>query len=135
MQLVIVGGRNKGVVDRAGSILGALHFLLSLAIGQFDGGEPLIRQVRNKILIIIIRFEAIEGHEVGPAGWSGLGAGKNGFEQVVVDHMKLGANMICPEVPNEPDRAGMERRGAHVLSLSRPRLPLGYLSSILEPRL
>jgi hypothetical protein len=59
----------------------------------------------------------------------------DGFEEVIIDHMKLGANVVCLEIANEADRTGMQRRGAHVLTLLRPRFPLWHLSSILEPRL
>jgi hypothetical protein len=109
-------------------------FLL-LALGQFNGGEPFVRQGRNKIGITVVGFEADESEEVGPRCWGFRGASMNGFEQVVVEDMELRANVIRTKVTNEAHGAGVQRKCTHVLSLTRPRLPFGYLSSILEPRL
>jgi hypothetical protein len=134
-RFVAVGFGDVGVVKRGFSILRALSLLLLLALGQFNEGEPFIRQGRNKIGIIIVRFEAVEIEEVGPRCWGFRGASVNGFEQVVVDNMELRANVIRTKVTNEAHCAGAQRRCIHVLSLTRPRLPFGYLFSILEPRL
>jgi hypothetical protein len=57
------------------------------------------------------------------------------LKEVIIDHVELGANVISPKVANEANSAGVQGRSAHVLSLSRPRLPLWYFPSILEPRL
>jgi hypothetical protein len=106
-----------------------------LSLRQFDRGEPFVRKSGDKILIIEIGSETAEGEEIGPRGWGLRGARVDCFKQVVVDDMELRADVVGAQVPNESDCAGMKRGRTHVLPLSRPRLPLGYLASVLEPRL
>jgi hypothetical protein len=56
-------------------------------------------------------------------------------ELIIIDTMELRRDAMGVQVPNESDRTGVQRRSAHILSPSRPRLPLGKLPSILETRL
>ena len=57
------------------------------------------------------------------------------MEPIVIDTMELRRDAMGVKVPNESDRTGVQRRSAHILSPSRPRLPLGKLPSMLETRL
>ena len=55
-------------------------------------------------------------------------------EEIVVNNMKLRTDLESTKIAYQPDGAGMKRRGSHILSLTRPRLPLRYFLSILKPR-
>jgi hypothetical protein len=58
-----------------------------------------------------------------------------GLKEIILHDVKSRTDMVGPQVANEPDGAGVQGRRTHVLPLARARLPLGYLSYILEPRL
>jgi hypothetical protein len=125
---LIIGGKGR-------SILRAPRLLLVLFLRQFDWSEPLIRQGGDKILIVVIGLEAIERKKVRPRGRGFRITGMNRFKQVIIDDVKLRADVAGAKISDKTNGASVQRRSPHVLALSRPRLPLGYLSSILEPRL
>jgi hypothetical protein len=52
----------------------------------------------------------VEGVKVIPRSGSFRGASVNGFEKVVVDDMKLGANVIRTKVTNEAHCVSVQRR-------------------------
>jgi hypothetical protein len=57
------------------------------------------------------------------------------LEEVIVDNVELGADMVRTKVTNESNSTSMEGAWPHILSLARPRFPLRHFPSILEPRL
>jgi hypothetical protein len=90
------------------SILGTLDLFLSLMLGEFNQSEPFIRQIGDKVFIIIVGFKTIKSKQVGPPGWSFQSTGLDGFKQVIIHDMKLGADVICPEILNEANRASVQ---------------------------
>jgi hypothetical protein len=108
--------------------------IVLLPDGEFHGSEPFIGEGGNKIIVIIVGLKATKGKKVGPRGRGFGGTRVNGIKRIVVNDMELRADVVGSKVANEPHSAGVERGCPHILTLSRPRLPLGYLSSILEPR-
>ena len=126
---------NVWIVLTRESILRAASVVVLLTLGQFNRSEPFVSQQRDKVFIIKVGFETMKENQVGPRGRDGRGTGVNGLEEIVVNNVKLGADVIRSKVTNESNSTSMKRAGAHVLSLARPRLPLGHFPSILEPRL
>jgi hypothetical protein len=62
----------------------------------------------DKILVIVIGLEAIEGEEVRPRGGSFRLAGMHRLEQVVVYHVKLRADVVGATITNKTNGASME---------------------------
>jgi hypothetical protein len=109
-----------------------VELFLTLAVGKLDGSEPFIGQGGDEILIIIVGLKPIKGKKVGPGSWSFVSAGVDSFKEIVIDDVKLGADVIGAKIANQADGTGVKRGRSHVLSLTRPRLPLRYFASILE---
>jgi hypothetical protein len=95
-----------------------VSLLLLLMLGQLNRGEPFIGQGGDKILIVKVRFESAEGKQAGPRGRSFQSAGMNCLEQVIVDGVKLGRDVIGAQVSNETNGAGMKGGRPHILALS-----------------
>jgi hypothetical protein len=53
------------------------------------------------------------------------------LKEIIVDDVKLRANVACTEVADKANGAGVQGRGTHVLVLVRSRLPCVPLSFIL----
>jgi hypothetical protein len=72
--------------------------LLKLSLRQLDRSEPLISKVGDKILIVVVRLEPMEGEQVRPGSRRSGGPSMDSLKEVIIDHMKLGADVLGPEV-------------------------------------
>ena len=78
-----------------------------MALREFNRSEPLIRQGRNKVLVVKVRLKMTESEQVGPRGGGFQGASVDGLEKIVVHNVKLRADVVGMEVANQTNSAGM----------------------------
>jgi hypothetical protein len=117
------------------NVLVTVKLFLLLLLGELDGSEPLVSKRGDEVFVVKVRSEATKDKEIRPGSGSFGRAGVDGFKEIVVYDMKLWADVVGSEVTDKANRACVQRRGAHVLSLTGPGLPLGHFSTVLEPRL
>jgi hypothetical protein len=65
-----------------------------LAMRELDWSEPFVSELRNKVGIVITGLEATDDNEVRPRYRLDIFARVHGFEQVILDNVKLRADMI-----------------------------------------
>jgi hypothetical protein len=68
--------------------------LLKLSLRELDGSKPLVSEGGHKVLIIVVRLEPVEGEQVGPGGRRGVSSSMNSLKEVIVDHVKLGTDVL-----------------------------------------
>ncbi len=97
MHLIIIKGRDVRIVGR---MLRSMDAILLLAMREFNRGEPLIRQGGNKVFVVIVGLEAMEGEEVRPRGWGFRFTGVDSFKEIVIDDVELRTDMVGPKILN-----------------------------------
>jgi hypothetical protein len=90
------------ILGRRWIIAVSASILSLLAMRELDWSEPFISELRNKVGVVIIRLKAIEDDKVGPRCRLGLFASVYGFEQVVIDNVKLRADMVGSQFRMSP---------------------------------
>ena len=71
-----------------------------VTLSTFNRSEPFIGHIRNKIGVVVVGFEPIKDNNVGPDVGQGI-ARVGGFEQIIIDNMKLWTNFVCAKIADE----------------------------------
>jgi hypothetical protein len=106
-----------------------------LTCGHFNWGEPLVREFRNEVAVIVVGPKPIEHEHLRPFGRRFSFTRVNSIKAIVVNAVKLRRDTMSVKITNQSNRAGMKWRSTNILATSRPRLPFRKLPSILETRL
>jgi hypothetical protein len=89
------------------------------------------------IIVIVQRFstKSLYDDEIRPDVWQVNTIGMNGLIIVVIDNMKLRADVSSVEIPCQSNRTGMKRREAHILGTTGLRVPSRNLVPSLTSRI
>lgn len=72
------------------TVSASLLLLLVLVMRELNWSEPLVSDLRDKVGVVIIGLETVEDNEVRPQCRLDLLARMYGFEQVIINNVKLG---------------------------------------------
>ena len=70
------------------------------AIG-LDWSKPFICYLRHTIRFIIVRIEYVKDQKVCPLFGRNIITRVNSFEVIVINHMKLRTDVVCPKISND----------------------------------
>ena len=77
-----------------------------VTLSTFNRSEAFICQIRNKTGVVVVGFESIKKNKVGPDVWRST-TRVDGFEQIIIDNVKLWTNFIGAKIVDETYGAGM----------------------------
>ena len=78
-----------------------------VTLSMFNRSEPFIGQIRNKIGVVVVRFELIKDNKVGSDVWWGGISRVEYFEQIIIDNVKFWTNFVGAKIADETYSAGV----------------------------